>query len=135
MWENSCKIVREQVEVNFLSCVHTNDQSTKFSLQKWPDFFSPWMDWKWIFHIVQHTTYSWNIKWQKCAGMGLNENENWNVKTKNLRALKGQTNSKWFFQADVSSKKRMNKFVFTTCRLVFVHFFEESKDTKKTFRN
>ena len=23
MWENSCKIVREQVEVNFLSCVHT----------------------------------------------------------------------------------------------------------------
>jgi hypothetical protein len=27
---------------------------------------------------------------------------------------KGQTNSKWFFQADVSSKNRTNKFDFTT---------------------
>ena len=27
--------------------------------------------------------------------------------------LKGQTNSKWFFQADVSSKKQTNKFDFT----------------------
>ena len=34
-----------------------------------------------------------------------------------------QTNSKWFFQADVSSKKQTNKFNFTTCRLVFVRFF------------
>ena len=48
---------------------------------------------------------------------------------------KGQKNLKWFFQADVSSKKRNNKFDFTTCRLVFVHFLEESEDTKKTFRN
>ena len=47
---------------------------------------------------------------------------------------KGQTNSK-FFQADVSSKKRTNKFDFTTCQLVFVRFLEESEDTKKTFRN
>ena len=22
--------------------------------------------------IAMHTTYRWNIKWQKCAGMGLN---------------------------------------------------------------
>ena len=36
---------------------------------------------------------------------------------------KGQTNSKWFFQAEVSSKKQTNKFDFTTCRLVFVRFF------------
>ena len=29
----------------------------------------------------------------------------------------------------------MNKFDFTTWRLVFVRFLEESEDTKKTFRN
>ena len=34
------------------------------------------------------------------------------------------------FQADVSSKKRTNKFFFTPCRLVFVHFLEESGDIK-----
>ena len=34
-----------------------------------------------------HTTYSWNIKWQKCAGMGINGfifkkiNGNENIKT------------------------------------------------------
>ena len=50
------------------------------------------------------------------------------------RLLKGQTNSKWFFQANVSSKKRTTKFDFTTCRLVFVRFLEESEDTKKIFR-
>ena len=48
---------------------------------------------------------------------------------------KGQTNLKLFFQADVSSKKRTNKFDFTTCRLVFVRFLEESEDTNKTFQN
>ena len=48
---------------------------------------------------------------------------------------KGQTNSKWFFQTDVSSKKRMNKFNFISCRLVFVRFLEESEDNKNTFRN
>ena len=32
---------------------------------------------------------------------------------------KGQTNSKCFFQADVSSKKRMNIFNFTTCFPLF----------------
>ena len=25
-----------------------------------------------VWHLTLHTTYSWNIKWQKCAGMGLN---------------------------------------------------------------
>ena len=54
----------------------------------------------------------------------------------NSRKIPGcQTNSKLFFQADVSSKKQMNKFDFTNCRLVFVRFLEESEDTKKTFRN
>ena len=48
---------------------------------------------------------------------------------------KGQTNSKWFFQVDVSSKKRTNKFDFPTWQLVFVRFLGESKDTKKTVRN
>ena len=50
------------------------------------------------------------------------------------KVCKGQRNSKLFFQADVSSKKRMIKFDFTNCRLVFVHFLEESEDTKKTFQ-
>ena len=43
-------------------------------------------------------------------------------------------------QAVNSSKnKQTNEFVFTTMRRVFVHFFEENEDTKKTtkktFRN
>ena len=37
--------------------------------------------------------------------------------------------SRNFFQ------KVTNKFDFTTCRLVFVRFLEESEDTKKTFLN
>ena len=48
---------------------------------------------------------------------------------------KGQTNLKWFFQMDVSSKKRTKKFDFTICRLVFVCFLEENEDTKNIFRN
>ena len=47
----------------------------------------------------------------------------------------GQKNSKWFLQANVSSKKWTNKFDVTTCQLVFVRFLEEGEDTKKTFRN
>ena len=50
-----------------------------------------------------------------------------------LFVFKGQTNSKLYFQADVSSKKRTNKFDFTTCRLVFVRFLEESEDAKRHF--
>ena len=52
-----------------------------------------------------------------------------------LSFAKGQINSKIFFKADVSSKKRTNKFDFTPFRLVFVRFLEESEDTEKTFRN
>ena len=37
------------------------------------------------------------------------------------------------FQADVFSKKRTNKFDFTTCGLTFICFLEEIEDTKKTF--
>ena len=50
-------------------------------------------------------------------------------------ALDGQTKSKLFFQADVSSKKRTNEFDFTTMRLVFIRFLEEIEDAEKTFRN
>ena len=53
-----------------------------------------------------------------------------------LWQTKGQTNSKWFFQDNVSSKKWTNKFDFTTTtRLVFVRFLEETEDTKKLFQN
>ena len=52
-----------------------------------------------------------------------------------LAFAKGQTKSKRFFQADVSSKKRTNEFNFTTMRLVFARFLEEIEDAKKTFRN
>ena len=47
---------------------------------------------------------------------------------------KGQTNSKWFFQADISSIKRTNKFDFTTCQLVFVRFLKKVKTTKIHFK-
>ena len=33
--------------------------------------------------------------------------------------IKGQTNSKWFFQAKVSSKTRTNEFNFTTIKVQF----------------
>ena len=48
---------------------------------------------------------------------------------------KGQTKSKWFFKADVSSKKWTKEFNFTTMRLVFVCLLEEIEDTKKAFQN
>ena len=35
---------------------------------------------------------------------------------------KGQTNSKWFFQADISSKKQTNKFDFTRGWVKKVHW-------------
>ena len=50
---------------------------------------------------------------------------------------KGQTKSKLFFQADVSSKKQMKEFYFTAMKpqvdLFSLVFFEEIEDTKKTF--
>ena len=45
--------------------------------------------WNWILHRnkieILHTTYSWNIKWQKCAGMGLNNLCLKKMKTKILK--------------------------------------------------
>ena len=46
---------------------------------------------------------------------------------------KGQLISKKNCQAEDSSKKRTNEFVFTSMRRVFVRFFEESSARKKTF--
>ena len=50
-------------------------------------------------------------------------------------SAKGQLISKANSQAKDSSKKRMNEFVFTSMRRVFVHFFEESSAREKTFRD
>ena len=36
-----------------------------------------------------------------------------------------------FLESSISSKKQTNKFDFTTCRLVFIHFLEESEDISK----
>ena len=48
---------------------------------------------------------------------------------------KGQLISKANCQAEDSSKKQTNEFVFTSMRRVFVRFFEESSARKKTFRD
>jgi hypothetical protein len=47
--------------------------------------------------------------------------------------VKGQLISKANCQAEDSSKKRTNEFVFTSMRRVFVRFFEESSARKKRF--
>ena len=46
---------------------------------------------------------------------------------------KGQLISKANCQAEDSSKKRTNEFVFTSMRRVFVRFLEESSTRKKRF--
>ena len=52
---------------------------------------------------------------------------------------KGQKDSKWFFQADVSSKRRTNEFYFITMKpqvdLFSFVLLEEIEDTKKAFGN
>ena len=48
---------------------------------------------------------------------------------------KDQLISKANCQAMNPSKKRMNEFVFTTMRRVFVRFLGEIEDSKKTFQN
>ena len=48
---------------------------------------------------------------------------------------KGQLILKANCQAVNSSKKRTYEFVFTTTRCIFIQFFEEIEDSKKTFRN
>ena len=55
-----------------------------------------------------------------------------------IEATKGRTNSKWFIQANNSSKKQMNKFVFlpnSTMNEFVRSFLEEFEDTKKCFQN
>ena len=70
----------------------------------------------------------------------LNDSRTWiDFQSQDNKLAKGQTKSKQFFQANISSKKQTNKFYFTTYetsgRLVFVRFLEEIEDTKNTFRN
>ena len=48
---------------------------------------------------------------------------------------KGQLISKANCKAINSFKKETNEFIFTTMRCVFVRFWEEIEETKKTFRN
>jgi hypothetical protein len=48
---------------------------------------------------------------------------------------KGQLIPKANCQAEDSSKKQTNEFVFTSMRRVFVRFLEESSARKKTFRD
>ena len=52
-----------------------------------------------------------------------------------LMTPKGQLISKANCQAEDSSKKRTNEFVFTSMRRVFVRFFEESSARRKTFQD
>ena len=47
--------------------------------------------------------------------------------------IKGQTKSKWFFPADVSSKKQTKEFNFTTMRLVLFVFWRKLKTPKRHF--
>ena len=51
----------------------------------------------------------------------------------NTSHTKGQLISKANCQAEDSSKKRTNEFVFTSMRRVFVRFLEESSARKKRF--
>ena len=57
--------------------------------------------------------------------------------TINLTLTKGQTKSKRFFQANVSSKKRTNKFYFTTMKpkvnLFSFIFWRKLKTSKRHF--
>ena len=56
----------------------------------------------------------------------------------NIRKLlrrKGQTNSKWFHHANVSSKKMNKQIQFYYLSTWFHFFLEESEDMKKTFWN
>ena len=80
---------------------------------------------KWILHIKEQLNFISDFF----------HKDNWLItkQIENCPIANGQTNSKWFLQAEVSPKKRTNKFDFATCPLVFVRFLEESEDTKKTF--
>ena len=51
----------------------------------------------------------------------------------NIVTCKGQLISKANCQAEDSSKKRTNEFIFTSKRRVFVRFLEESSAKKNRF--
>ena len=53
------------------------------------------------------------------------------LKLRKSKLTKGQLISKANCQAEDSSKKQTNEFVFTSMRRVFVHFLEESSARKK----
>ena len=88
-----------------------------------------------FFLIWLYLTFKWVVKYNTIFNLGNHLNFSELFFHLKIFLVKGQTNSKWFFQDDVSSKKQTNKFDFTTCRLVFICFLEESEDTEKTFRN
>ena len=56
-----------------------------------------------------------------------------------LLLTKGQKKSKWFFQDNISSKKRKERtrlyYYDTSGQLVFIRLLEEIEDTKKIFQN
>ena len=52
-----------------------------------------------------------------------------------MKLAKGQLISKANCQAEDSSKKRTNEFVFTSVRRVFIRFLEESLARKKPSRD
>ena len=72
------------------------------------------------FTVCDHTTYSWNIKRQKCAGMGLNgfifkkinENENIKMKKKSREPFRScllKSHQNW---AELTNPKRLPGFFF-----------------------
>ena len=64
------------------------------------------------------------------TGKGKNQESQY---SKSKGTAKGQLISKTNRQAEDSSKKRTNEFVFTSMRRVFVRFLEEIDDPKKPF--
>ena len=72
--------------------------------------------------LVISKVSSWYSEQEHCAAPALSSG-------------KGQLISKANCQAEESSKKRTNEFVFTSMRRVFVRFLEESSARKKTIRD
>ena len=70
------------------------------------------------------------------ATANLNKSEDFvtNTTTASKYIPKGQLISKANCQAEDSSKKQTNEFVFTSMRRVFVRFLEESSARKKLFK-
>ena len=62
-------------------------------------------------------------------------NEKWFILSSKNHSFKGQLILKANCEAEDSSKKRTNEFVFTSMRRLFVRFLEESLARNKTFRD